>query len=132
MLQEKYEDETKLKHVVFAQLVQDRNEVYNRIGVQTALPAPAITEETKNNIQLKKTVRQKDGFYYVPEGAFAQLFGTRQEVWDGIAYTTTGILKKQDLTIGVHGNVISKAKSVTASSENRLMVYMKKIGKVAL
>jgi hypothetical protein len=134
MLQEKYEDETKVKHAVFVQLVQDRNEVYNRItSVQGQTPVeetPALSEEINRNIQLKKTVRHKDGFYYLPEGAFARLVGTRQEVWDGIAYATPGLLKKKDLIIGVNGNVISKLKSVTASAENRLMTYMKKIGKV--
>jgi|688.fasta_scaffold155474_2 hypothetical protein len=123
ILQEKSEDENKMKQEVFKQLVKDKNILYNKI-IDTK---PFFNEEHKNN---SYSIKQKDGLYYLPEGVFSQLDGTRQEVWVGIAYKTSGGLKKQDLIIGVKGNVISKLKSVSATSENRLMTYMEKIGKV--
>ena len=52
--------------------------------------------------------------------------GGRQDVWDGFAYKTSEGLKKYDLIIGSDGHIVSKVKAILATSDNRLMTYMKK------
>jgi len=123
ILQETYEDETKMKNKVFTKLVGEKNVLYNKI-------ISDIPDETEKKMVIKKMkrgVKQKDGLYYFDEGVFSQLYGTRQEVWDEVAYKTAGGLIKSDLTIGSEGNVVSKIKAATAAADNRLMVYMNKV-----
>ena len=123
ILQETYEDETKMKNKVFTKLVGEKNVLYNKI-------ISDIPDETEKKIVIKKMkrgVKQKDGLYYFDEGVFSQLYGTRQEVWNEVAYKTAGGLIKSDLTIGSEGNVVSKIKAVTAAADNRLMIYMNKV-----
>jgi len=124
LLQEKIEDENKTKHQVFTKLVKEKNILYNKI-VETK-----PSNETNIIVKMERAIKQEDGFYYFPEGVFSQLFGTRQEVWEGIAYKTVGLLKKKDLMIGAEGDIVSKRKAVTAAADNRLMTYMKKNGKI--
>jgi len=128
LLQEKNEDEHKIKRTVFLNLVKERNALYNKIA-ETKPPTPQI-ESTIIIKRGKRAVKQKDGLFYFTEGAFPILDGTRQDVWDGIAYKTTGGLKKTDLVIGVDGNVVSKIKAISARTDNRIMEYMKRVGKV--
>jgi hypothetical protein len=51
---------------------------------------------------------------------YKQCFGTREEVWIGIAYKTTGGLIKNDLMINKVGKIVSKKKYVTEKQHNRL------------
>ena len=77
--------------------------------------APPELCETTNNIivEMKKPFRQKDGFYHVGNNLYKTLVGTRQEVWDGVSYKTTGGLIKSDLIINHEGKIVSLCKSVT-------------------
>ena len=100
--------------------------LYNRI-------ISDIPDETDKKVvfkKMKRGIKQKDGLYYFDEGIFSQLYGTRQEVWDEVAYKTSGGLIKSDLTIGSEGNIVSKIKALSATADNRLMIYMTKIGKI--
>jgi hypothetical protein len=126
ILQEKYDTDIKMKNKVFTKLVGEKNVLYNRI-------ISDIPDETDKKVVVKKMkrgIKQKDGLYYFDEGVFSQLYGTRQEVWDEVAYKTSGGLIKYDLTIGSEGNIVSKIKALTAAADNRLIIYMTKIGKV--
>jgi len=127
LLDEKIEDENKIKHVVFKKLVQEKNMLYNKIIENNQIPSNEINSFSKH---YTRGVKQKNGLYYFNEEVFAQLDGTRQEVWDGTAYKTTGGLIKKDLIIGAKGTIVSKIKTASSSADNRLMAYMKKIGKV--
>ena len=129
LLQEKIEDENKTKHQVFTKLVKEKNILYNKF-VKPKPQSCLLNDDTDEKYNMERAKKQEDGFYYFPEGAFSQLFGTRQEVWEGIAYKTVGLLIKKDLIIGAEGVIVSKRKAITAAADNRLITYMKKIGKV--
>ena len=73
---------------------------------------------TKNKEPNKPTVKKvrrfqkhRDNFYYIDYKKYEKLFGSRQEVWDSIAYMTSGQLIKADLVINHSGKVVSKIKS---------------------
>jgi hypothetical protein len=82
---------------------------------------PQIVCEKPNNIivGMKKPFKQKDGFYHVGDNLYTKLFGSRQEVWDGVSYKTTGGLTKSDLIINHKGKIISICKSVTEKNYKR-------------
>ena len=75
-------------------------------------------------------IRNKDGKYIIPrldqksgviqDTEFAKLFGTREEVFNNVAYKTSGGLKKNDLIINVLGKIVSKRKSVQETINDRL------------
>jgi hypothetical protein len=116
---------TKEKSILLKKIksLEDKNKKYISmlsIGVEST---PDIEEEcaqpelceTTNNIivEMKKPFRQKDGFYHVGNNLYKTLVGTRQEVWDGVSYKTTGGLIKSDLIINHEGKIVSLCKSVT-------------------
>lgn len=67
------------------------------------------TEQTVKKI--RRFQKQKDNFYYIDYTKYEKLFGTRQEVWDSIAYMTSGKLMKENLVINHFGKIVSKIKS---------------------
>jgi len=69
---------------------------------------------------MKRPSKQKDGKYHIGNTIYNLLMGTREEVWNGVAYKTTGGLIKSDLIINHLGRIVSLAKSVTAKHDNRL------------
>jgi hypothetical protein len=75
------------------------------------------------NIQIqvfKRPTKQKDGKYHIDNQIYDNLFGTRQDVWDGKAHKTSGGLVKSDLIINKDGKIVSFCKSVRERTENRL------------
>lgn len=76
-------------------------------------------EEFEPKLKTFKKIRQfdkaKDGKYYIDSVVYNKLFGTREEVWGGTAYKTSGGLVKNDLMISISqnciGKIVSKAKS---------------------
>jgi phage anti-repressor protein len=69
---------------------------------------------------MKRPSKQKDGKYHIGNTIYDLLMGTREEVWNGVAYKTTGGLIKSDLIINNHGNIVSLNKSVSEKKGNRL------------
>ena len=128
ILREQIEEDKYNKVKVFSKLIEEKNVLQN-ILIQSL---PDEDEDIRENEikKMKRCNRQTDGLFYIGGKAYEILLGTRQEVWDGIAYKTAGQLIKSDLTIGSNGNVVSKKKFVSATKENRIMIYMKQIGKV--
>lgn len=61
--------------------------------------------------KIRQFQKQKDNFYYIDYKKYEKLFGTRQEVWDSIAYMTSGKLMKENLIINHFGKIVSKIKS---------------------
>ncbi len=75
-------------------------------------------------IKSKNMMRDKtDGKYHIKGGIYEKIRGTREEVWCGTAYQTTGELKKRDLEMNKHGRVVSKVKMITATIDNRFIKY---------
>ena len=61
--------------------------------------------------KIRRFQKQNDNFYYIDYKKYEKLFGTRQEVWDSIAYMTSGKLMKENLVINHFGKIVSKIKS---------------------
>jgi prophage antirepressor-like protein len=64
---------------------------------------------------------KRDGKYHVEGKIFEKIRGTRNEVWCGTAYQTTGELKKRDLELNKHGKIVSKIKLITATLTNNFV-----------
>jgi hypothetical protein len=69
---------------------------------------------------LKKHIKNKQGTYTIAGQDYLKNEGTRQEVWDGIAYQTSGLLHKNDLVLNKDGKLISKKKSILGVLQNHL------------
>ena len=69
---------------------------------------------------MKRPVRDDDGTYHLQGKKFKELFGSRQQVWNGNAFKTSGSLKKNDLTYNKWHRIVSKKKHETAKKEKRL------------
>ena len=84
------------------------------------------TQEIIKDITEKKRriQKQKDNFYYVDCIKYQKLLGNREDVWNSVAYKTSGGLLKQDLQINRFGKVVSKNKS--EDSFNDLRPFCKK------
>jgi phage anti-repressor protein len=75
-------------------------------------------QQPTNNIITFKRVRSvtksKDGKYHIEGNVYDKLFGTREEVWNNVAYQTSGCLKKSDFVISKsqnsRGKIVSKRK----------------------
>jgi hypothetical protein len=70
---------------------------------------------------MKRPVRNPDTGKYVLNGqSFSELFGSRQQVWNGTAYKTSGGLTKDKLVMNKWNRIVSKTKQITAKKEKRL------------
>ena len=54
---------------------------------------------------------------------YIKLYSKRQDVWDGIAYQTTGCLNKNDLSINKNGKITSKKKSIYEIINNKFVIH---------
>ena len=93
------------------------------LEVDTVEPDNAnINEVQYNNITVKLTRNQKqpDGLFHIDECTYKVLIGTREEVWKGTAYNTSGGLTKKDLIVNKYGKIVSVKKHHVAKNEKRL------------
>jgi hypothetical protein len=58
--------------------------------------------------------------YTVDGRKYKELFGSRQQVFNGTAYKTEGNLTKKELFFNKHGRIVSLKKHRTAKKERRL------------
>ena len=63
----------------------------------------------------------KDKIYGIDEIKYEKLCGSREDVWNGKAYKTTGGLIKEDLLMHKSGKIISKRKCIYETNYNRLI-----------
>jgi len=88
------------------------NEVLKTHTSNVVHPASAAT-------LLKRIAKSSDGFYHINGNNYKKLMGSREDVWNGIAYKTTGDLVKDDLMINKSGKIISKKKFIAEKNNNR-------------
>lgn len=69
---------------------------------------------------MKRPVRQSDGLFHLEGKTFKQLFGSREQVFNGTAYKTTGCLTKKSLHFNKRGRIVSLSKFNSSKSEMRL------------
>ena len=72
---------------------------------------------------MKRPVKQSDGMYHVEGKKFRLLIGSRQQVFNGNAFKTSGGLKKSDLVMNKWGRIVSAKKHATAKKEKRLQKH---------
>ena len=57
---------------------------------------------------MKRPVRDPVKLTYTIKGVeYKELFGSREQVWNGTAYKTTGGLRKEDLLMNKWGRIVS-------------------------
>lgn len=80
---------------------------------------------TSSNIiqSLKRPARNKDGKYNMNGVIYDELFGNREQVYNGTAYKTKAGLTKNDLYINSSGKIVSKLKSVQETYALRFEKY---------
>ena len=70
---------------------------------------------------MKRPARDlKTGKYTVKGKEYSELFGSREQVFNGTAYKTTGGLTVNDLLMNKWGRIVSSDKYKTAKKEKRL------------
>jgi hypothetical protein len=86
---------------------------------------PSKTSTQSGNViaGFKKNMRNKQGFYIIAGQEYIKNEGTRQEVWDCVAYQTSGLLIKNDLIVNKLGKIVSKKKCILAALQNHLEDY---------
>jgi hypothetical protein len=72
---------------------------------------------------MKRPHRANDGYYYIKGQKFKELFGSREQVWNGTAYKTAGELVRSQLMMNKWGRIVSKDKFLSSKKENRLLKY---------
>jgi hypothetical protein len=78
-------------------------------------------EQSINKIKscFKNITKNKDGNYHIQDKIYDKLTGTRYEVYQEIAFKTTGELTKDDLIINKNGKIVSKRKCIQETLANR-------------
>ena len=71
----------------------------------------------------RKITKNKDGVYIVNGVEYIKLRSSRQDVWDGIAYQTTGGINKNGLLINKNGKITSKKKSIYEMNNNKFFIH---------
>ena len=104
----------------YVKLLHENKELKNEVDIlknenKKLKQKDNVTKNKEPNKPTVKKVRRfqkhRDNFYYIDYKKYEKLFGSRQEVWDSIAYMTSGQLIKEDLVINLSGKVVSKIKS---------------------
>ena len=72
---------------------------------------------------MKRPVRGSDGYYTIDGKKYKELFGSREQVWNGTSYKTEGLLIKKDLIQNKWRRIVSAKKHRTATRHNRLQEY---------
>lgn len=72
-----------------------------------------------NTLKTRNHTKSKDGLYHIDGNEYEILRGTREEVWNGTSYQTTGGVPKSGLIINKAGKIVSKAKSVEGHKNNK-------------
>jgi hypothetical protein len=78
-------------------------------------------DATYNTItnSMKRISKGGDGFYHIGDKPYKKYIGSREEVWNGNAYKTSGDLTKENLIVNKYGKIVSKCKFLAEKAANR-------------
>ena len=103
---------------------------YNKVKNKEDEDVNVTENELENYNTLSTAIRSKnimrdktDGKYRINGGVYEKIRGTREEVWCGSAYQTTGELKKRELEMNKYGKIVSKVKWITSTMDNNFIKY---------
>lgn len=83
-----------------------------------------VTQEEINNFpNTFNSIQQIKQTYFPNTKKYDKLIGTRDDVWNGYAYKTTGGLTINDLTTNKYGKIVSRKKSIQESIDNKFFKY---------
>ena len=72
-----------------------------------------------NKLKIHNHTKSNDGLYHIDGNTYEILRGTREDVWNGKSYLTTGGVPKSGLIVNKAGKIVSKTKSVEGLKINR-------------
>jgi len=81
------------ENAILKQVIKNKTQIHNK---KELLKDENDVTDTRVRKRIRQFQKQKDNFYYINDNKYEKLIGTRQEVWDSIAYKTAGELTKQD------------------------------------
>ena len=84
----------------------------NKIVSINKLISSSIDNRLNKKTSIPKFQRQPDGLYHIEDNTYRILTGTKEQVFEGHAYKTPGLLTKKDLIIGVGGKRTGKIISI--------------------
>jgi hypothetical protein len=113
-------EEYKTFKTIFKKVSQENNKLKIELD-------KILKNENEPRVKLRKYIKQTNGNYYIDGIEYKLLNGTRQEVWDGIAYRTSGNLIKNDFIINRVGKIVSKTKSDDSTNNPRSICQEKHI-----
>lgn len=96
----------------------------NDCDVTTTIVTVSETEVENYSMIMKKLknhnhTKSNDGLYHIDGNTYEILRGTREDVWNGKSYLTTGGVPKSGLIVNKAGKIVSKVKSVEGLKINR-------------
>ena len=99
----------------------------NDCDVTTAILPDVIVSETEvenysiimNKLKKHNHIKSNDGLYHIDGNTYEILRSTREDVWNGKSYLTTGGVPKSGLIVNNAGKIVSKVKSVEGLKLNR-------------
>lgn len=99
----------------------------NDCDVTTTIVTEVTVSETEveNYSMIMKKLKKhnhtksNDGLYHIDGNTYEILRGTREDVWNGKSYLTTGGVPKSGLIVNKAGKIVSKVKSVEGLKINR-------------
>jgi len=86
-------------------------------NVALPLPPQMGGRHNKTHKRHKRPVKSDDGSYSVKGKTYKLLFGSRQQVWNGTAYKTSGNLVKGDLVQNDRRRIVSRKKYIQGKRE---------------
>jgi hypothetical protein len=103
----------------------------NHVPMLTDTTTVSETEVENYSIVMNKLnkcnhTKSNDGLYHIDGNTFEILRGTREDVWNGKAYQTTGGVPKNGLIINKAGKIVSKVKSVEGLKNNKFETLLTK------
>jgi hypothetical protein len=78
-----------------------------------------------NKLKKHNHTKSNDGLYHIDGNTYEILRGTREDVWNGKSYLTTGGVPKGGLIVNKAGKIVSKVKSVNGHKHNKFEVMNK-------
>ena len=103
----------------------------NSLSKQNVSPFNIVDNHNEHNVitssniiqSLKRPARNKDGKYNMNGVIYDELFGNREQVYNGTAYKTKSGLTKNDLSVNSSGKIVSKLKSIQETYALRFEKY---------
>ena len=78
-----------------------------------------VPEQLYERKKIRRFQKNKDGMYDIDNHTYQLLSGTREQVWDDVAYRTEGGLIKSDFIMNSMNKIVSKSKSILSKTDLR-------------